>query len=245
MSAHTDIMASSPGAGPADEGTGLYLDRAHAGRVLASALRDSVLPAPSARALPLVVGLSRGGVPVAAEVGHALGLPFDVVPARKLGIPGHEEVAFGAIASCDGERCADLDRPLIRRLLAAGFTNASLERVRERETAELERQEDVFLGGRHQNAAGRTVIVCDDGAATGDTARAAVSAVRAAGASSVILAVPVAPPSVVKDLDEVADRVVCPRQPLAFLSVGGAYEGFPQCSDDEVRRLLADREPAA
>lgn len=195
------------------------------------------------RTLPLVLGLSRGGVPVAAEVGHALRLPFDVVPARKLGIPGHEEVAFGAIASCDGERCADLDTPLIRRLLAAGFTNASLERVREREISELERQEALFLEGRRQGAAGRMVIVCDDGAATGDTARAAIAAVRAAGASAVVLAVPVAPPSVVKELDEVADQVVCPRQPLAFLSVGGAYQGFPQCSDDEVRRLLANREP--
>lgn len=233
-------MASSPATGPADEGTGLYVDRAHAGRVLASALTSLA----GARPLPLVVGLSRGGVAVAAEVGRGLGLPFDVVPARKLGIPGHEEVAFGAIASCDGKRCADLDRPLIRRLLAAGFTSASLERVREREISELERQEALFLGGRRQGAEGRTVIVCDDGVATGDTARAAIAAVRAAGASAVVLAVPVGPPSVVEDLGEIADHVVCPRQPLAFLSVGGAYEGFPQCSDDEVRRLLANRERA-
>ncbi|WP_138442626.1 phosphoribosyltransferase [Sinomonas susongensis] len=242
-------MASSPGAGPADEGTGLYLDRAHAGRVLASALRGTVFresptgdSLPGSGHLPLVVGLSRGGVAVAAEVARALGLPFDVVPARKLGIPGHEEVAFGAIASCDGERCADVDMPLVRRLLAAGFANASLERGRQREISELERQEALFLAGRRQGAAGRTVIVCDDGAATGDTARAAIAAVRAAGARAVVLALPVAPPGVVEDLAEVADRVVCPHQPPAFLSVGGAYKGFPQCSDDEVRGLLEHRD---
>jgi putative phosphoribosyl transferase len=138
-----------------------------------------------------------------------------------------------------------LDAPLVRKLLAAGFTKESLEAVRERAGAELARQEDLFLGGRRQGAAGRTVIVCDDGSATGDTARAAVGAVREAGAHVVVLAIPVAPPTVVRELGEIADQVVCPRQPLAFLSVGGAYEGFPQCSDDEVLRLLSRRDSYA
>jgi predicted phosphoribosyltransferase len=218
-------------------GNGRYADRTEAGRVLADTLRAEMPVLGDA----LVLGLTRGGVPVAAAVARGLGLPFDAVPARKLGIPGHEEVAFGAIASCDGHRCADLDRPLIRRLLASGFSPASLDQVRDREFAELGRQERVFLGDRSQGAAGRTVILCDDGAATGDTARAAVGAVRAAGAAVVVLALPVAPPSAVEDLAAAADRVVCPRQPLVFLSVGGAYEGFPQCSDEEVQDFLAER----
>jgi predicted phosphoribosyltransferase len=180
-------------------------------------------------------------VPVAAEVAQALRVPFDVIPARKLGIPGHEEVAFGAIASCDGKRRSDVDALLVRRLLAAGFAEAQLDGVLEREAAELERQENLYLTGRIQHAAGRTVIVCDDGAATGDTARAAVAAVRAAGAAAVVLALPVAPPSVARDLSKVADRVVCPRQPLSFRSVGGAYAHFPQCSDEEVLDLLGAR----
>ena len=217
----------------------LYANRAEAGRILAGALRDQ-LP-DLAEGQGLILGLTRGGVPVAAAAARELGLPFDAIPARKLGIPGHEEVAFGAIASCDGHRCSHLDLPLVRRLLASGFSGASLDRVRDRELAELARQERLFLGGRSQNTAGRRVILCDDGAATGDTARAAIAAVRAAGASAVVLAVPVAPPVAVQDLSEVADRVVCPRQPLVFLSVGGAYAGFPQCSDKEVQDLLAAR----
>lgn len=217
---------------------GRYTDRAEAGRILAAAIRAEV-PSVSGG---LVLGLTRGGIPVAATVAHELGLPFDAIPARKLGIPGHEEVAFGAIASCNGHRCSDLDLPLVRRLLASGFTSASLDRVRDRELAELGRQERLFLSERSQKAEGRLVIVCDDGAATGDTARAAIAAVRAAGASAVVLAVPVAPPAAVQELTEVADRVVCPRQPLAFLSVGGAYDGFPQCSDEEVQNLLAARD---
>ncbi|MEA5456165.1 phosphoribosyltransferase family protein [Sinomonas sp. JGH33] len=227
---------------------GLYADRSAAGRALAAELGEyAVSPSLGSSSSsedtlpPLVLGLSRGGVAVAAEVARALGLPFDVVPARKLGIPGHEEVAFGAIAACDGVRRSDVDRPLMRRLLAAGFTEASLDRVREREAAELERQENLYLGGRGQGAAGRAVIVCDDGAATGDTARAAIAAVRAAGASAVVLALPVAPPVVVRELAALVDRVVCPRQPHGFRSVGGAYVSFPQCSDEEVMDLLAAR----
>ncbi|WP_422933534.1 phosphoribosyltransferase family protein [Sinomonas sp. P47F7] len=253
-----------------EESPGRYTSRGEAGRTLAAALSGiltSLADVPSGPAgpsttstpsipatpaapstpsipatpRPLVLGLSRGGVAVAAEVARALGLPFDVVPARKLGIPGHEEVAFGAIASCDGERRSDVDALLVRRLLASGFTEESLDRIRERESAELERQETLYLGGRSQGAGGRTVIVCDDGAATGDTARAAIAAVRAARARAIVLALPVAPPAVVRDLAKLADRVVCPRQPMAFRSVGGAYLTFPQCSDEEVLDLLAAR----
>ncbi|MDQ4502119.1 phosphoribosyltransferase family protein [Sinomonas sp. ASV322] len=224
---------------------GPYADRAAAGRVLAAELGDYAASpdagAGGTTAPALVLGLSRGGVAVAAEVARVLSLPLDVVPARKLGIPGHEEVAFGAIAACDGVRRSDVDRPLMRRLLASGFTESGLDRVREREAAELERQERLYLAGRSQNVLGRIVVVCDDGAATGDTARAAIAAVRAAGASAVVLALPVAPPSVVRDLAALVDRVVCPRQPHGFRSVGGAYISFPQCSDEEVMGLLAAR----
>ncbi|WP_336857263.1 phosphoribosyltransferase family protein [Sinomonas albida] len=251
-----DRHEAEHGGPPGAESPGPYASRGEAGRMLASALAglpqlthaagglgalSALTRAGRGGGSPLVVGLSRGGVAVAAEVARALGLAFDVVPARKLGIPGHEEVAFGAIASCDGERRAEVDSPLVRRLLASGFTEELLGGVRERESAELERQEHLYLAGRAQRAGGRTVIVCDDGAATGDTARAAIAAVRAAGASAVVVALPVAPPGVVRDIGRLADGIVCPRQPIAFRSVGAAYLTFPQCTDEEVLSLLAER----
>ncbi|MBZ9559853.1 MULTISPECIES: phosphoribosyltransferase family protein [unclassified Modicisalibacter] len=205
-------------------------DRRDAGERLAKRLRGSV------DASALVLGLPRGGVPVAAEIARALGAELDVMVVRKLGVPGHEEFAMGAIAS-GGVQV--LDEPLIHRL---GLDDRALHTVVAREQRELERRERVFRGERpYPSLAGRQVILVDDGIATGATMRAAIRAVRRLGAEHCILAVPVAAPDSLEALRPEVDRVECLAAPADFSAVGQWYRHFDQTGDDEVRACLREQ----
>ncbi|SCC27600.1 Predicted phosphoribosyltransferase [Gordonia sp. v-85] len=182
----------------------------------------------------VVLALARGGVPVAFEVASALRLPLDVFVVRKLGLPGHEEFAFGAIAS--GGRIV-LNDDVVR---AGRVTHEQLRRVIERETRTLEDRESRYRGVRAPvEIAGTTVILVDDGLATGASMRAAVSALREREPSAVVIAVPVAPESTCRELAESVDEVVCASMPTPFAAVGQSYRAFPQVTDDEVRTLLS------
>lgn len=205
----------------------MFRDRDEAGTLLAAALRAEV-SGPC-----VVLGIPRGGVLVAAPVARALGAPLDVVVPKKLGAPGRSELGIGAIAP--GVRV--LDRRLIERL---GVSEAYLEAEIAREEAEIARRTAVYRGNRQPpELRERTTVVVDDGIATGGTARAALAWARAAGASRVILAVPVAPPEVVADLEGEADRMVVLATPSHFMAVGEWYEDFRQVTDDEVVAALA------
>jgi erythromycin esterase-like protein/predicted phosphoribosyltransferase len=206
-----------------------FRDRAEAGRLVAERLRDY-----AGREDVVVLGLPRGGVPVAYEVARELDAPLDVYVVRKLGLPGHEELAFGAIAT-GGVRV--LNKELIERLqLPAEWVEA----IDAKERRELERRERAYRGDRPPaDLGGRTVVLVDDGLATGSTMLAAVQAVRQDGPAKVVVAVPVAAPEVCEALQEVADEVVCVSNPRPLHAVGLWYEDFSQTSDDEVRELLA------
>jgi predicted phosphoribosyltransferase len=205
-----------------------YRDRTHAGRELASKL-----PEYANRPDVTVLALPRGGVPVAFEVAKALRAPLDVFVVRKLGVPGHEEYAMGAIAT-GGVRV--LDEGVVR---AIGVTRAELDAVTAAEQRELERRERQYRGDRPPpEVAGRTVILVDDGLATGSTMRAAVEALREEGAARVIVAVPIAPPETCDAFRDIVDDIVCARTPEPFYAVGLWYQDFSQTTDDEVRELL-------
>lgn len=181
-----------------------------------------------------MVGRPRGGVPVAAQVARALGAPLDVLVVRKLGCPFQPELAMGAIGEDD---TINLDQRLIAR---AGLRPEQVQQVIRRERAELARRVTRYRSGRPAvPVAGRTVILVDDGLATGATARAAIGVLRDRGARRVVLAVPVAPPRTVKALAGVADAVVAMQTPRLFVAIGQFYDEFAQTSDEEVMRLLA------
>ncbi|HVX22174.1 MAG TPA: phosphoribosyltransferase family protein [Acidimicrobiales bacterium] len=204
-----------------------FRDRADAGRRLAEKLGHL------AAADPVVLGLPRGGVPVAFEVARALGAPLDVIVVRKLGVPYQPELAMGAIGE-DGVRVVNAD--VVRM---AGVDAAELDAAERTERSELERRVTRLRGGRlRRPVTGRTAIVVDDGIATGSTARAACQVARAEGAARVVLAVPVAPASSLLRLEDVADDVVCLEVPEVFMAVGQFYADFSQTSDDEVVDLL-------
>ncbi|MFB7264409.1 phosphoribosyltransferase family protein [Streptomyces nojiriensis] len=206
----------------------LFTHRAQAGERLAEALRH--LKGED----PVVLGLPRGGVPVAYRVARALGAPLDVIVVRKLGVPYHRELGFGAIGE-GGVRVLSEDIVLGSRL-----GPQDIEAVEHAEEAELARQARRFRGDRPRvSLDGRTVIVVDDGIATGATAAAACEVVRAQGAARVVLAVPVAPPDAVARLGSAADEVVCLATPHAFRAVGEWYQDFSQTPDEEVVFLLA------
>src|SRR5664279_5325394 len=205
----------------------LFADRREAGRRLAEPLRDL------AGQDVVVVGLPRGGVPVAFEVARVLGAPLDMVVVRKLGVPFQPELGMGAI----GEGGARIINEDVVRL--AGVSPDELAEVERRERAELERRVARFREGRAAVAlAGRTVIVVDDGIATGSTARAACQVVRAQGAVRVVLAVPVGPPGVTEQMRPDADEVVCLCTPRYFAAVGQCYQNFAQPIDAEVTELV-------
>jgi predicted phosphoribosyltransferase len=212
----------------------IFDDRAHAGRVLAERLAHL-----QGHEDLLVLALPRGGVPVGFEVARALHAQLDVFIVRKLGYPGHEEYAMGAIAS-GGVRVMNVDP-------GAGVTQRELDDVVKREEAELARREILYRGSRPPVAiAGRTVIVVDDGLATGATMRAAVAAIRRQGPERLVVAVPVGAEDTCRVLEHEADEVVCAETPWPFRAVGLWYRDFPQSTDDEVRQLLqqAQREHA-
>jgi putative phosphoribosyl transferase len=204
-----------------------FVDRVDAGQRLAKRLehlRDHRV---------VVLGLPRGGVPVAAEVARALDAPLDVIVVRKLGLPAQPELAMGALGE-DGVRVLNDDV-----LRSVHVSAEDLETVERRERAELERRARRFRGGRpRRSVEGRTVVIVDDGIATGSTARAACQVARAHGALGVVLAVPVAPPDSVVELSPDADHVVCLETPMSLWAIGQWYEDFSQTSDDEVVRLL-------
>jgi len=206
-----------------------FSDRREAGRVLADAL-DEYRDQPDV----LVLGLPRGGVPVAWEVAAALHAPLDVFVVRKLGAPRWEELALGALSSGGG---LVLNDEVIRSLQ---ISDEQLGQVIERETAELARREAAYRGERPPTElTGKTVILVDDGIATGASMRAAVRAVRSARPGRIVVAVPVAPASAQRQLAGVADDVVCVTVPASFMAVGEYYGDFSQTTDDEVRKLLA------
>src|SRR5213595_3363417 len=208
-----------------------FRDRYEAGRLLGRALANKL----GKRDDLIVLGLPRCGVPVAAHVAEALGAPLDVFIVRKLGVPGHEELAMGAIAS-GGVRVMNRDV-----LDYMSIPLQIIDRVAEREQRELERRELEYRGARPPlDVRGKTVVVVDDGLATGSTMRAAVNALRKMEPRAVIVAVPLAAKSTCEDFrrDPAVDDIVCLRTPEPFQAVGLWYEDFAQTSDAEVHELL-------
>jgi predicted phosphoribosyltransferase len=207
----------------------IFEDRRDAGRQLAAALSQY-----AGRPEVLVLGLPRGGVPVAFEVASALKAPLDVFVVRKIGVPGHEELALGAIASGGAlvfneelARALDLPQEAIRRLVRA-------------EATELARREAAYREGRPPlDVRGRTVLLVDDGLATGASMRAAIAALAAAGPAWVVVAVPIASPDTCAELRADVDDIICAAAPEPFHAVGAWYQDFSPTSDDEVRALLA------
>jgi putative phosphoribosyl transferase len=212
-----------------------FEDREDAGRRLAAAL-------PQFRGQPrtAVLGLARGGVPVAAAVASALGLPFGALLVRKLGIPGHSETAYGAIAWSGEQVVRVLNKPLLARVLAHGVGQHELDQVEHRERSELQRRAESYPGIGFE-LRDMTIILVDDGLATGATMRAAIEAVRAAGATTVAVAVPVASLDAQTSIARVSDFVLSLYLPGKFRAVGSAYRKFPQLEDHAVVELLNSR----
>ena len=209
----------------------LFHDRADAGRQLLSRLGLY-----AGRGDVLVLGLPRGGIPIAYEVARGLGAPLDVFVVRKLGVPGQEELAMGAIAT-GGVRVVNHDV-----VDALAIPPAAIDRVAAEEGRELERRQRSYRDGRPEPVvAGRTVILVDDGLATGSTMRAAVAALRQLAPARVVVAVPVAARSTCDELRGEVDDVVCLATPEPFMAVGRFYDDFSQTTDEEVRELLAAR----
>ena len=205
-----------------------FENRRQAGRVLAEQLEEY-----RGRENLVVLALPRGGVAVGFEVAHALQAPLDVFVVRKLGFPGHEEFAMGAIAS-GGVR-------VMNPLPASSVTPQEIAAVVAREQTELARRELLYRDGRPAlGIRGCTVIVVDDGLATGSTMRAAVLAIRQQRPAHLVVAVPVAAADTCEQLRREADAVVCAAMPSPFRAVGLWYRSFPQASDDEVRELLEE-----
>jgi putative phosphoribosyl transferase len=208
-----------------------YDDRRHAGAVLAGRLEHF-----KGRNDVVVLALPRGGVPVAHEVARALDAPLDVFLVRKLGVPGHGELAMGAIAS-GGVRVLNEDVVAAYRL-----PETVIDRVAREEQAELERRERTYRNGRTAvELRGRVVLLIDDGLATGATMKAAVEGVRAHNPARIVVAVPVGSPETCREFADVADEIVCASAPEYFAAVGQWYRDFSQTSDEEVRELLQDK----
>ncbi|HEU5223189.1 MAG TPA: phosphoribosyltransferase family protein [Candidatus Lumbricidophila sp.] len=204
----------------------VFADRRDAGRRLAAAVVAAAVDD------PVVIGLPRGGVPVAAEVAARLGAPLEVIVVRKLGLPRQPEVAMGAIGEA-GVRF--IDQMLVTR---AGVSSIELAAVERRERQNLERRVARFRGHRGPpDLTGRTALIVDDGIATGATSAAACEVARRFGANHVILAAPVGSPDTIRQIAG-ADEVICPVQPLRLDAVGLYYRDFTQTEDDEVTRLL-------
>lgn len=205
----------------------VFADRREAGRMLAASLEE--LRADS----PVVIALPRGGVPVGHEVANALEAPLDVALVRKIGAPGQPELGIGAIGE-DGELVLDEGT-----VAAVGADRAEIDATVARERQELERRRELYRGGRGPvDVAGRTVVLVDDGIATGVTVAAVARYLRQRGAEQVVVAVPVCPPGTEERLQSDIDRLICLDQPARFAGVGGSYEDFTQITDDEVIELI-------
>jgi putative phosphoribosyl transferase len=217
-----------------------FADRVEAGRVLAGLLAGSpagLLGGRAGRDDVVVLGLPRGGVPVAAEVATALGAPLDVLLVRKLGLPQQPELAMGAIAAVGAEVALVRNEEV---LTAERVPEEVFEEVRRRELAVLRARAAAYRGGREAAAVqGRAVVVVDDGLATGSTVRAAVAALRSQRPARVVVAVPTGSRRACAVLRQEADEVVCARTPEPFTAVGRSYRDFGQTSDEEVRAALA------
>ncbi|HEY9646323.1 MAG TPA: phosphoribosyltransferase [Chroococcidiopsis sp.] len=213
-----------------------FQDRTDAGKQLAKLLKRY-----ANRPDVLVLGLPRGGLPVAYEVAQSLNVSLDICLVRKLGVPGHRELAMGAIAA-DGVRVLNYD--IISWL---GIPSKTIDDVAARELKELQRRDRLYRGTRPQPQIGdRTVILVDDGMATGATMRAAIAVLQRERPAHLVVAVPVAPPEVCDTCREEVDEVVCLIQPEAFYAIGVWYENFAQLTDQQVHEILArcDRQPA-
>ena len=209
--------------------TAPFRDRRRAGRELAEALAGLDLQQPVLLALP------RGGVPVAEEIAAALKAPLDLVIVRKVGAPDNPELAVAAIVDGNPPDVV-LNRDIVE---AYGLDDDELAALIKRERPELERRRLAYLGkGRPLSITGRTAVLVDDGAATGVTVKVAVRALRRRSPREIVVAIPVAPPETVRELEQEADRVVCLRQPARFLALGYHYQQFPQVSDEEVVAAL-------
>jgi predicted phosphoribosyltransferase len=210
---------------------GLFRDRREAGRLLAAKLT-----AYANRPDVIVLALPRGGVPVADEVARALGAPLDVFVVRKLGVPGSEELAMGAVAT-GGVRV--LNDQLVNRL---GIPDHLIDAVAVREGQELARRERLYRGGRPPlDVRDRTVILVDDGLATGATMHAAIAALRQLHPARIVVAVPTASPETYEEMRAEVDDVICAITPEAFQAVGRWYQDFAQTTDEEVQDLLTRR----
>ncbi|MGA7932579.1 MAG: phosphoribosyltransferase [Kovacikia sp.] len=206
-----------------------FHNRTAAGQQLAARLKPY-----ANRAAGLVLGLPRGGVPVAYEVAKALNLPLDLCLVRKLGVPGHKELAMGAIAS-DGVRVLNYD--VISRL---GISGTTIDEVAARELKELQRRDRAYRGNRPQpEIRDRTIFLVDDGIATGSTMQAAIAVIKPQQPARLIVAVPVAPPETCDALRAEVSEVVCVMTPETFYAIGLWYEDFSQTTDEEVHDLLA------
>ena len=206
----------------------LFQDRFEAGRVLASLLADL-----RERTDVVVLALPRGGVPVGYEVASALAAPLDVFVVRKLGVPGQEELAMGALGSGG---VTVLNRRVVQAL---GLTQSEIDAAVRREERELERREQEYRDGRPQfDVDGRTTILVDDGLATGSSMRVAVTALCQKSPAQIVVAVPVASPETCSEFEGEVDRVVSATTPEPFLAVGQWYRDFSQTTDEEVRKLL-------
>jgi putative phosphoribosyl transferase len=205
-----------------------FRDRKEAGRFLGELLQDY-----AGRDDVIVLALPRGGVPVGYEVANALDAPLDVFVVRKLGVPGHDELAMGALASGN---LAVLNQSAIEAL---GISDGQIRQVANEEYRELQRREQAYRDGREPpDLAGKTVILVDDGLATGSSMRAAALAVRERKPAKVVVAVPVAASETCDEFRDVVDEIICGIQPRPFQAVGTWYEDFSQTSDEEVRELL-------
>lgn len=209
-----------------------FEDRTDAGERLAAVLTQF-----RERPDTVVLGLARGGIPVAAAVAKALYLPLGTVLVRKLGIPGHDETAYGALAWVRGRTVRLINKPLLDRVLEHGVRQASLDAVEQRERTELLRRVELYPGA-DLDVAGKTVLLVDDGLATGATMRAAVEAVREGGAATVVAAAPVGSVEAEASLERVCDAVLCLHLPGKFRAVGSFYRHFDQLSDDDAISIL-------
>jgi putative phosphoribosyl transferase len=208
-----------------------FRDRSEAGALLAKRLKRY-----ADRSDVIVLALPRGGVPVAVEVAKALNAPLDVFLVRKLGVPGHEELAMGAIAS-GGVQV--LNRDVISRLR---IPRSQIEEAATEARRELDRRERLYRGERPlPRIRGRIAILVDDGLATGSTMRAAVTALRKLGPARIVVAVPTAAPSVCSEFETEVDEIVCAETPEPFYAVGAWYDDFSQLTDEEVRQMLLNQ----